>query len=101
MSTVILELFTHGGAQVATHRLDTHHVPRVGEVVESLQNADDLKGVSTLLVVDVVHRLEQGTLTPVLRCWESANPADDRLLCLREYGWLAPQTDAPAAAPNQ
>lgn len=101
MSTVILELFAHGGALVATHRLKAHHVPRAGEVIESPQNADDLNNVSTLLVVDVVHRLEGGALTPVLRCWESAKPADDRLLCLREYGWLAPQSEAPTATPHQ
>lgn len=90
MSDVILELFAHGGALVATHRFKAHHVPRVGESIDSPRDADNLQGVSTLLVVDVVHHLEGGTLTPVLRCWESANPADDRLLLLREYGWLAP-----------
>ena len=101
MNTFILELFAHGGAMVATHRIKADHLPRIGEVVESPQNTDDLEGVSTLLVVDVVHRLEGGTLTPVLRCWESANPADDRLLYLREYGWLAPQSEGPAGTPNQ
>lgn len=91
MTDVILELFAHGGALVATHRLKAHQVPRVGEVIDSPQDADRLEGVSTLLVVDVTHRLAGGALTPVLRCWESANPADDRLLLLREHGWLAPQ----------
>lgn len=93
MGPIVLELFAHGGALIATHRLMCSHVPRVGELIDSPQNADDLKGVSTLLVVDVVHRLEGQTLTPVLRCWESGSPEDFRLLFLREYGWIPEATN--------
>ncbi len=93
MTTIILDLFAHGGAHVAERRIDVDFVPRVGEVIESAQDAASLNGVSTLLVLDVVHRLEGGTLTPVLRCWESANPEQDRLLFLREVGWLPPQDE--------
>ncbi len=100
MSIIVLELFAHGGALVATHKVAASHVPRVGETIDSPRDAANLEGVSTLLVLDVVHRLEGGTLTPVLRCWESADPEADRLRHLRDGGWLAPQAHSPGDSPQ-
>ena len=51
---MILELFSHDDAQVCcTHHVTAAHVPRIGETINSPADANNLNGVSTLMVVDV------------------------------------------------
>lgn len=85
---MILEFFSHSGALVVTHEVSDTYVPRIGETIRSPADAKKLNGVQTLIVVDVTYELRNGQLTPVLSCWESADPDQNRITQLRQVGWI-------------
>ena len=98
---MILKFRNHGGTLVAEHRVAAHFVPRVGETIVSFDDADELNGVETLLVVDVEYHLEDGVLTPTLLCAEASFPDESRLELLRDGGWLAPADNATTPGTGQ
>lgn len=68
-------------------RLESFHIPRVGEIVDvgNLlgQTPDE---VSTFIVLDVTWDYDDGSLTPTLKClqWYKG----DRKMELQSQGWL-------------
>ncbi len=85
---MILEICTKNGALVRSVEIDSPHVPRVGEVVYSPADADELQGIDSLLVVDVHHVLGEDGLVAVVRCMARGEPTSMRLVELQEAGWL-------------
>lgn len=63
-------------------------VPRAGDVLSSADYAALLGGQTTVLVVDVVYELAQHKLTPIVRCRPVDDVSGDRLIRLKEHGWL-------------
>ena len=88
---MILEICTKNGAFVRSVEIDAPNVPRVGEVVYSRADADELQGIDSLLVVDVHHVLSESGLATVVRCHAKGEPSSgERADLLQEMGWLPP-----------
>jgi len=88
---MIIEIHTKNCSLIRSVEVaDGAHLPRVGEVIVSPEDADHLQGRDTLLVHEVEHTLQGGRLTAFVRC-HSASDSDHRRLILEEQGWLQPR----------
>lgn len=87
-----IDICTKNGSIVRSIEVpDTSALPRVGEWIHSPQDAPDLQGLHTLLVVDVRHELQGNRLVNVVQAWAQGDDASNRLLRLQEQGWLHPR----------
>lgn len=87
---MIIEIETKGGAMAATFNNVQGPVPRAGDLLTNADYAALLNGQTTVLVVDVVYQHGQHSLTPIVRCRPVDDVPGDRLLRLKEHGWLDP-----------
>ena len=88
---MIIEIETKNGSLTKTITATGMAVPRAGEEIDLEQEAGYLQGSTRLMVHDVVYRLKNDTLTPIVRCrpsrFEPKDVDQSRRELLEELGW--------------
>ena len=91
---LLLEVFSNSPTLVHEARLQAGAVPRVGEFVALPPDIQEwTNNMAHALVYEVEWLLDNGTLTPVVRCrvYDYDAAITHRLNCLEELGWLQPR----------
>lgn len=88
---MIIQIESKNGAITKTITATSMVVPRAGEEIDLGQDGGYLQGSTRLMVLDVIYRLENDHLTPVVRCQPSRFTPDKvdnaRRELLEELGW--------------
>lgn len=91
--SLILEIETKNGALTKTIHASGMAIPRAGEEIDLEQDGGHLQGATRLMVLEVIYKLANNHLTPVVRCrpsrFQPSGVDQARRELLEELGWLA------------
>lgn len=89
---MILEIFNKDFDMVECRTLEAGSVPRVGEYIElDPQLFDKVHSLLHAIVFEVIWGMDGSRLVPVVSCQATDNDPSNRLIRLKENGWLQPR----------